>query len=286
MPLRNVFLKTLRDQRWQIIGFGLAMAVMAATAVWLWPSVRDTLQNFKIPPSVQALLGSDLDLSTASGYLSGRYYGWTIILVLVYVIIAGTAAIAGEEGEGTMDLLLAQPVSRTQVIAGKFAATAVGAVGIIGLGYVGFLVSIPTVDIDVTLADVAVACANMLPITLMFFTLSLWAGAAAPGRGMAAGAVIGIVTAAYFLYTLSNGVESLRWMRYATPFYYYGGGLPLIRGIEWWHAGLLTGLAVVFLAASVRMFERRDVASGNGELNLRPLLGGRPRVPAAQPTGE
>jgi ABC-2 type transport system permease protein len=103
---------------------------------------------------------------------------------------------------------------------------------------------------------------------------------------MAAGAVIGIVTTAYFLYTLSNGVESLRWMRYATPFYYYGSGLPLIRGIEWWHAGLLTGLAVVFLAMSVRMFERRDIASGNGELNLRLLLGGRARVPAVQPTGE
>jgi ABC-2 type transport system permease protein len=126
----------------------------------------------------------------------------------------------------------------------------------------------------------------MVPIALMFFTLSLWAGAAAPSRGMAAGAVIGIVTMAYFLYTLSNGVESLRWMRYATPFYYYGSGLPLIRGIEWWHAGLLTGLAVVFLAMSVRMFERRDIASGNGELNLRLLLSGRARVPAVQPTGE
>jgi ABC-2 type transport system permease protein len=281
-----VFWKTLRDQRWQIIGFGLAMAVMAAAAVWLWPSARDTLQNFKVPPAIQALLGSDLDLSTAAGYLSGRYFSWTIILVLVYVIMAGTAAIAGEEGAGTMDLLLAQPVSRTQVIAEKFAATAVGAVAIVGLGYVGFVVSIPTVDIDVALGDAAIASANMVPIALMFFTLALWAGAAAPSRGMAAGAVIGIVTMAYFLYTLSNGVESLRWMRYATPFYYYGSGLPLIRGIEWWHAGLLTGLAVVFLAMSVRMFERRDIASGNGELNLRLLLGGRARVPAVQPTGE
>lgn len=285
MSRRNVFWKTLHDQRWQIIGFGLAMAVMAATAVWLWPSVRDTLQNFKIPPAIQALLGSDLDLSTASGYLSGRYFSWTIILALVYVIIAGTAAIAGEEGAGTMDLLLAQPVTRRAIIAEKFAATALGAVLIIAAGYVGFLVAIPTVEIDVTLVDVGIACANMLPITLMFFTLSLWAGAAAPSRGMAAGLVIGIVTTAYFLYTLSNGVESLRWMRYATPFYYYGSGLPLVRGIEWWHAGLLTGLGALFLVFSVRMFDQRDVASGNGELRLRlPFAPGRSRV--QQPTGQ
>ena len=281
---RNVLAKTLRDQRWQIIGYGLAMAAMAATAVWLWPSVRDTLQNFRIPPAIQALLGSQLDLSTAAGYLSGRYFSWTIILVLVYVIVAGTGAVAGEEGAGTMDLLLAQPITRTAVLLEKVAASAVGASGIIGLGLVGFLVSIPTVDIDVTLADVAIASANMLPITLLFLALSVCAGAALPTRGVASGVVIGVVTATYFVYSLSNGVESLEWMRYGTPFYYYGSGLALVHGIEWWHAGLLLGLAGLFLALSVRMFETRDIASGNGELNLTPWLRGRQSPPEPQPT--
>lgn len=282
----NVLRKTLRDQRWQIIGYGLAMAAMAATAVWLWPSVRDTLQNFRIPPAIQALLGSDLDLSTAAGYLSGRYFSWTIILVLVYVIVAGTGAVAGEEGAGTLDLLLAQPISRTRVLLEKLAASAIGASAIVGLGLVGFLVSIPTVDIDVSLADIAIASANMLPITLLFLSLSVWAGAALPSRGLASGVVIGIVTATYFVYTLSNGVESLRWMRYATPFYYYGSGLPLVRGIEWWHVGLLTGLALLFVTLSVRMFEIRDVASGRGDLNLRWWIRGSRRLPEPSPTDQ
>jgi ABC-2 type transport system permease protein len=269
----NVFDKALRDQRWQIIGFGLALALMASTSVWLWPSVRDSLQNFKIPPAVQALLGSDLDIATAAGYLSGRYFAWTILLVLVYAIIAGTGAIAGEEGAGTMDLLLSQPVRRADAVLQKVAATVAGTVVVVALGYAGFLVSVPTVSINVGLGDVAVACANMLPISLFFFGLSVWAGAVAPNRGVASGFVIAVTTAAYFLYTLSNGVESLRELRYATPFYYYGAGLPLVEGIVWWHAGLLVGLGAVFVALAVRTFERRDVSPGGAtDLSVRAIV--------------
>lgn len=262
MHRRSILSRTLRDQRWQIVGFALGMAMMSSTTVWLWPSVRDTLQNFELPPAIQALLGSKLDLATAAGYLSGRYFAWTIILVIVYAVIAGTGAIAGEESAGTMDLLLAQPVSRRAAVLEKLVALVAGTALIIAGGYAGFLISIPTVRIDISLIDLAIASANMLPIVLLFLTMSLWAGAVAPNRGAAAGAMIAFATATYFLYTISNGVESLRWMRYTSPFYYYGAGLPLVYGIVWWHVGLLLGVATLFVVLALRTFERRDVSAG------------------------
>lgn len=238
------------------------MAMMSSTTVWLWPSVRDTLQNFELPAAIQALLGSDLNIATAAGYLSGRYFAWTIILVIVYAVIAGTGAIAGEESAGTMDLLLAQPVSRRVVVLEKLIATISGTALIIAGGYAGFLISIPSVRIEVSLIDVGIACANMLPIVLLFLTMSLWAGAVAPNRGTAAGAMIAFATATYFLYTISNGVESLRWLRYSSPFYYYGAGLSLVKGIVWWHVGLLLAIAALFVILALRTFERRDVSAG------------------------
>ncbi|HLB24557.1 MAG TPA: ABC transporter permease subunit [Dehalococcoidia bacterium] len=273
MPPLNVFAKSLRDQKWQIAGFGLALAAMSSTSVWLWPSVRDSLQNFEIPAAARAFLGSDLDFATGAGYLSGRYFGWTEILAIVYVIIAGTGAIAGEESASTIDLLLAQPVSRRAVLLQKLAATALGAALIIFGGYVGFLVSVPTVDMEVPLSDLAVGCANMVPIVLFFFALSLWAGAVAPNRGIAAGFVIGITTATYFVFTLANGVESLEPIRYATPFYYYGAGRPLVYGVTWWHVGLLLGTSAVLVALTLRTFERRDVSAGGAtDLGLGSVL--------------
>ena len=262
MPPASIFAKSLRDQRWQVAGFGLALAVMSSTAVFLWPSVRDTLQNFTVPAAVQAFIGTDLSIATAAGYLSARYFGWVDILLIVYAVIQGTGAIAGEESAGTMDLLLAQPIARRDIVLQKVAAVAIGSAAIIAIGWLGFAVSISFVRIDVSLADTAIASANMLPITLLFFALSLWAGAVAPSRGVAAGMTIGLATAAYFISTLANGVNSLRGLRYATPFYYYGSGASLVHGIQWWHVALLLGIAAALVALTVRTFERRDVSTG------------------------
>ena len=262
MPPASIFAKSLRDQRWQVAGFGLALAVMSSTAVFLWSSVRDTLQNFTVPAAVQAFIGTDLSIATAAGYLSARYFGWVDILLIVYAVIQGTGAIAGEESAGTMDLLLAQPIARRDIVLQKVAAVAIGSAAIIAIGWLGFAVSISFVRIDVSLADTAIASANMLPITLLFFALSLWAGAVAPSRGVAAGMTIGLATAAYFISTLANGVNSLRGLRYATPFYYYGSGASLVHGIQWWHVALLLGIAAALVALTVRTFERRDVSTG------------------------
>jgi ABC-2 type transport system permease protein len=258
----SVYEKTLRDQRWQVLGFGIALAAMSSTAVFLWPSVRDTLQNFELPAAIKAFIGTDLSIATAAGYLSARYFGWVDILLIVYAVIAGTGAIAGEESGGTMDLLLAQPIARRAVVLQKVGAVVIGSAAIIAIGWLGFALSIPFVRIDVSLADTAIASANMLPITLLFFALSLWAGAVAPSRGVAAGMTIGFATAAYFIGTLANGVDSLRGLRYATPFYYYGSGSSLVHGIAWSHAGLLLGLAAGFVVLTVWTFERRDVSTG------------------------
>ena len=262
MPPRNIFDRTLREQRWPAFGYGLAMMVFAATSVWLWPSVRDTLQNFEIPPAIEAILGSDVNFATPEGYLGGRYFSWTDMLVIVFVIIAGTGAIAGEEAAGTMDLLLAQPVKRATVVIEKLLALALASTVIIAAGYIGFLIAVPTVSIDISLADLAIGCASMIPITLFYLAFSLWAGAVAPSRAVASAILIGVATVTYFVYTLSNGIGAVEWMRYFTPFYYYGNGSVLTHGVVWWHVGVLLGLAALFVLLTLRTFEKRDVSAG------------------------
>ncbi len=257
----SVLRKSLRDQKWQIVGFGLALAVMAALDVFIWPAYREPLQNFELPPALQAFLG-ELSIATPAGFLSAEYFSWVTILLIVYVVIQGTGAIAGEESSGTIDLLLAQPVSRTLMVIEKTAAVCIGSVVIVAIGYTGFLVSMPWVDIDISYRAVAVASANMLPITLAFYSVSLWLGAVAPNRALAAGVVVGLATAFYFINLLANAVGSLRNLQYATPFYYYGSGLPLVEGIVWWHVGLLLGAALLFFAATLRSFSSRDIATG------------------------
>lgn len=271
MRAPSIFMKTLRDQRWQILGFGAALLLIAVMDVFLWPAYEETFQNFEIPPALQAFLG-DADLGTPEGFLSAEYYSWIPILLIVFAVIQGTGAIAGEESSGTMDLLLAQPVSRTALVAQKVLATAVALLIIVMMGYAGFVLSVPFVDIDVSLGDILVATLNMLPIALLFYALSLWSGAMAPNRAAAAAGVIAVVTASYFLYSIANGVEAVQGLRYATPFYYYGAGESLTNGITWWHVGLLLGIAGALLAHALYVFQRRDISAGGSEFDAGGLL--------------
>jgi ABC-2 type transport system permease protein len=222
-----------------------------------------------LPPALQAFLGSDLSYASAPGFVSAEFFSWIPVLLIVYAVVQGTGAIAGEEGSGTIDLLMAQPVARSTMVLQKCLAFLAGAVLVVTLGFAGFALSIPFVSIDITLPDAAVASANLLPITLLFFALSLWLGAAAGNRGVAAGVAGAVATAAYFANSLASGVHQISGLRYASPFYYYGAGLPLVKGIDWPHVALLLGISVLFLALSLRAFERRDIAIG-GVASLKP----------------
>jgi hypothetical protein len=49
--------------------------------------------------------------------------------------------------------------------------------------------------------------------------------------------------------------------------------------VQWWHFGLLTGIALAFFALSLWAFERRDISAGGGAdvdvmAELRRLFGG------------
>ena len=143
MWLHSIYVKSLRDQRWQVIGFGLALGLMASLVVFLWPSYKDDLALIELPPAIQALIGNDLSIGTAAGFINAQFFTWTPALLIVYAITQGTGAIAGEETAGTLDMLLAQPVRRRSMVLAKCAAAATGGVIIVLMAYAGFALSIP-----------------------------------------------------------------------------------------------------------------------------------------------
>ncbi len=290
MRFLSVARKGLRDQRWQIVGFGLTFTLMAAAIVYLWPSYRTTVASIQLPQAVQALLGSDLAYSTAPGFVSAEYFSWIPILLIVYVVIQGTGAIAGEEGSGTIDLLMSQPVTRAGMMIEKTVGICVGAAIIAAFGFLGFLLSVPFVDINLTLKGAALASANMLPMSILYYSISLWFGAFLPNRAYAAAGAIALTTLGYFFNTIAAAVHSLSGVRYASPFYYYGAGEPLVRGLNWGHIGLLLGVSAVLVAAAIRAFAGRDITIG-GASNIgwtdaiRRLLGVQ-RYEASEPSAE
>ncbi|HEX5370830.1 MAG TPA: ABC transporter permease subunit [Dehalococcoidia bacterium] len=267
MPRPSIFRKTLRDLRWQIVWYGLGLGLMAAFVVYVYPSYSSQLADLELPDAMKAMIGN-ADYGTPQGFLSGELLSWAPLVLVVFAVMGGTSALAGEEANGTMDLLLAQPISRVRLALEKLVALLVATLAICAIIYAGFLISVPFVDINIGLDDLLAGTLNLVPLVLLFESFSMWAGVALPSRGVATGLSVAVAVASYFFYYLGNLVDALHPLRWTSVFYHYHGTEVLSDGINWAGVLLLCSLYVLFAVWALYLFQQRDIGVASQGLRL------------------
>ncbi len=259
----SVFSKTLRDLRGPVLGWGLAIGVPAVGMVAFFPSLQDLdLESFlsALPEPIQRMVGDTAALSVVEGFLKFKLFdSWLPMLLSFFAILQGATAIAGEEDQGTLDVLMAQPIERWRVVLHKFAALAVAAVGVCALIAVGLLAGNRAAHVEADEGWLLLATFAAVPLALVFGALALLVSCLL-GRSRVAMMVAGVALVwSLFLETLAPVVEGLQPWRVLSPMYYYGLSVPLEQGLQFRHPALLLALAGALLAASVWAFERRDL---------------------------
>jgi ABC-2 type transport system permease protein len=276
-PALSVFRKTLRDVRWQIVWYGLAFAVMGALEVFLYPSYSSQMKDMELPDAVKALMGGE-DFTSPKGFLGAEIFSWGPAVLAVFGIMAGTSLLAGEETNGTLDVLLSQPITRTTLMLAKLAGVVAGSVLICGVIYAGWLVSVPFADIDISLLDLALATFN-LALTITFFAaFSAWAGAQLSSRATATGLAVALAIASFFVSYIAELVDVVRPLRFASVFYYNGGATALTQGVQLERVAVLLALTGLFVALGLRAFNRRDLSTRGAGLSILAFLRARPRA--------
>ncbi len=130
--LHNVTTKSLYDQRRSLLAWAVSLVLLVAMYVAIWPSIRDqpAMTDFlnSMPPAMRSLFAmSGADMSTPIGYVKIEMLSLMApLLVLLYAVTTGAAAVAGEEDRHTLDMLLANPVGRGRVLLEKLAAMTAG----------------------------------------------------------------------------------------------------------------------------------------------------------------
>ena len=127
--LRNVFSKTLWDQRRQLLSWAIGITAVGVGYAAFYPAINspayvDMLESF--PPGVLDAMGF-ADIGSPAGYLGSTTFGLLgPTLVIVMAAALGGSAIAGDEESGRLDLTLAHPVGRIAVVVQRFAALVLG----------------------------------------------------------------------------------------------------------------------------------------------------------------
>ena len=263
--LRNVFLKSLRDQRRSLMFWGIGVAALSLVTVLFYPSVKEVPDFSKIFEESETLArvfaGGFTDLASPEGYLNSQLYSLLVpILFLIFTIAQGSGAIAAEEEKGTLDILLSNPTTRLQVLIHKFAALVVATIVLGSVFWLSVVIGGAIVDMDLSLWRTAQATLSGVLLGVLFGALALMLGSAFGKRGLSTGIAGALAVGTYFMYAFAPLVEGLEPLEKLFPFYYYIGADPLANGLNLAHAAVLIGITAVLLVVAIITFERRDLA--------------------------
>jgi len=284
----SIFSKAMLDQRWMVAGFGIGSALMAALLLSVYPSYREALEDFELPPAFEALIG-DVDIASPEGFVSAEFFSWIPALLVVYAIIQGTGVLAAEEGSGTLELLLAQPVSRMRVFIEKTASILAGVIGIVLLTLPGWIIGYPFADMDLGLDRLVWSTLALAPITLAFAALSVLAGTVLASRKEAALLVTMLAVVSFFVNSLGQAADVLESLRPASLFYHFHADTIVADGVDPLGMTVLLATTVAATALAAYLFRRRDIGIGAGRDWFQPLLRalpilGAPSTPADETT--
>jgi len=266
MLLRNAFSKSLRDQARPLITWAIGVAFYVALLISIYPSIRHSagqLQGYihSLPSAVRAaFLGPGGDFSSPVGYVNVELLSWLApIIFIAFAVSIAARALAGEEENGTLSLLLAHTVGRRRLVLQKYAAMIV-VVGILGVAFwLTLLVATRIAGTPIGAGKLAEALLRLTLLGLAIGSVTFAVGGATGRRqtGIAAGAGAGL--AMYLLNTLAEMNTSIRPLRYVSLFHYSGGAAPLGQGFYAVGVAVLLGTSAVLLVATAVLFERRDV---------------------------
>jgi ABC-2 type transport system permease protein len=266
--LRNVFSKTLVETRRALVWWTLGLVGMVALMIAVYPTVRDNPDLNALveeyPEALKAFIafGGDLDYVSAAGYLGSELFSFMVpLLLLVAAIGAGARATAGEEERGTLDLLLANPLSRRRLIVEKLAALVAEVVLLAAVLWLSLLIGVEVVGMRISAAHLAAATVSAALLAIAYGAVALLLGAATGRRSAAIGVATAAAVAAYVVNSLATLVDAIEPLKHVSPFYHYAASDPLRHGLALVHAGFLVALALSAGAASTIAFERRDLAS-------------------------
>ncbi len=266
MWFTSVFLKTLRDFRIAILGWGLGMGLMMYTVLAAVSSLIGTTPAARADLTSLAAqfswLSEPVAVDTPGGYATWKY-GFTILVMALWPLLAGARMLRGEEERGSLDMLLSLPRGRLRVALEKLAALWVA------LLLMALLIGLITfgggrsANADFSLGDALLFGLNLALICGVFGSIALLLAQFTCERTTAAGITGGLLFLFIVLDMLHRVTSGTEWISRLSPIYYYNLSKPLVPsyGTNPGAMLLLLALSILLSGAALWLFVRRDVGA-------------------------
>ncbi|HET8908742.1 MAG TPA: ABC transporter permease subunit [Ktedonobacterales bacterium] len=265
MWFTSIYLKTVRDFRIAILGWGVGIGLLmytvlaAVSTVDQTPAARATLKSLA---ASFAWIAEPVRVDTAGGYATWKY-GFTILVMALWPILAGSRMLRGEEERGSMDALLSLPRGRARVALEKLAAMWTALLGMALL--IGLLAAASgsRVGADFGLSGALLFGLNLALICGVFGSIALLVSQFTQERRIASGITGGLLALFVVVDMLHRVIPNTENISRLSPIYYYNLSKPLIPsyGTDPVAMLVMVGLSALLSGAAIWLFTVRDVGA-------------------------
>lgn len=236
----------------------LILAAFGVLALAIADVIGDLLTAITegMPPAFDVFLGAN----APGGYVVGEMFNLMFpIAVVTFAIIVGAGALAGEERDGTMALVSAQPISRTRLFWAKAFGVLAALILVVSLNWAAMSIFIGSTPSELTFVGLTGATVHLLLLGLTFGSVA-FAVAAATGKPALGSAVAGgIAVVSYLAATMLPITGLTDWARLSPWYYYLGNSDPLRDGANLGDLGIFAAIVVVCMTVAMLVFRRRDL---------------------------
>jgi ABC-2 type transport system permease protein len=257
--------RALGDSWRSLIGWSVGVAAALLLYLPLFPSLGGKDSQMaqlidNLPKGLVNTIGYS-DIATGSGYAESTFFGLIGFALIVIASTAwGSAAIGGDEENGSLELTLAHGVSRQQVVLERTLGILVRLAWLALLSGVIVLALNSSAQLQLDASNVVATCVAYLGLGLVSATAAVAVGALTGRRVYATAAGAGIAVLGYVLNAIGNQSSDLSGLRAWSPYGWAYRNTPLALGADWGGLALLYGLSLVFVVVGVVALRRRDIA--------------------------
>ena len=250
---RAPIVRGLYDRRFGLVVWMAGFAALAALFVVLTKQiVQPLLAIAALRPYIDSVIKGDIYPS----FLGFLWFAFGQLLIAGYAITQ-VGRWSAEDGDGRLELVLSQPVSRRAVVLERALVLGLGALAIAAAGAVGVALEARSQAIVLDTGRLATASVLLVPFAGFFAAIGSLLAAQVPRATV--GLLGGFAFVTYFIDQLAPVFKWPAWVEDLSPFHLYGR--PLTSGVDGTGLAIMVAVVLVGFVASALLLERRDVGA-------------------------
>lgn len=262
-----IFWRVVKNNKIAIIAYSLSGFAFLWLYFAIFPSLQSQSQNYSailqsLPPALLKIFGMISNSLSIENLLSAKHFSlvWPIMAIFLVASYGGNT-LAGEIEKGTLELLLALPISRIKLFFSKYY---VGLVGLVIFVIFSILTAIPLAELyhfDYNINSFLMMGILGLLFAWSIYALTIFFSSVFDEKGKVFSYVGSILIVMYVLNIIALLKDNLVNLKYFSFFYYFDYTDALMNH----HIGYITyllfiGVIVIFTLLGSIYFSKRDIA--------------------------